>query len=412
MHQFVFPMLGFLLVFRSRLAYQRYWDCRSALGVFGTSCRECASMAFSYIDPSRKFDDSPIVRLNMMRLLTAFYMYSTSYLHTRGVAGDHFFPLDTWLLETEQEALRCAIGSKPLLICQWIRRALAHAFDVGYVLGPHLRMMDSQVNAMNNAYSVLDRIMRTPVPLPYTQALEIVLAMYFVTLPFVFLPLAGVGLKRLIILPATMFIFSFTFYGLKSIALELEEPLGDDDNDLPLRSLASAVERDLLMLFADAEGLHGMIVDSSWPPRGAFEKAGLVMKEPSTRYKSRSILKASTPHVTSMRGPASRRGSWGSKSVKTHSVDTPKPTPMDPICLGGEGFLLDGGVKCPPPALSLTSPRGEHRPLLESLHSQTKSIFAPVRDPSEQKQPPLSPLSRAAQRYRTARDKPTLQIAV
>ena len=40
----------------------------------------------------------------------------------------------------------------------------------------------------------------------------------------------------------------FIFYGMEEIGVEIEDPFGEDDNDLPLERFCETIERNLLAL--------------------------------------------------------------------------------------------------------------------------------------------------------------------
>eukprot|EP00741_Cyanophora_paradoxa_P012461 tig00020610_g12040.t1 len=303
LHSFVFPMLGFLLVFRSQLAYTRFWDCRSALGVVAYSCRDLISQTLSYSDAGDERPESSRFRLNLVRLSAAFYSYATAYLNRKGKVTDHSF-LSQWLLPAEVAKIESAKGNACMLLAHWVRREVSRLqqqrlIDPTIVMrfddnvpdlplppdAPPLMLYPPQVTKIVVQFSVLDRHMRTPVPLPYTQALEIVLFMYFITLPFVFVRLVGSGIKRLVLLPVTMFVFTFTFYGIKTIAFELEDPLGDDDNDLPLGPMVESFFRDCAELYEDRQaeepGLH-------WPSKKQFASSFALSCAPHLRARKMS----------------------------------------------------------------------------------------------------------------------------
>ncbi|KAI9010784.1 Bestrophin, RFP-TM, chloride channel-domain-containing protein [Hyaloraphidium curvatum] len=89
-----------------------------------------------------------------------------------------------------------------------------------------------------NTQVSLERILSTPMPPIYSIHLKQSLLVYFLILPFQFL---NWGWWNILL----MFISSFIIWGFESMGLELENPFGFDDNDLPLTQLVTTVRREI-----------------------------------------------------------------------------------------------------------------------------------------------------------------------
>ena len=83
------------------------------------------------------------------------------------------------------------------------------------------------------------RIRQTPLPFAYVNQLEVFMGIYFVTLPFVLIPMFGY--MTLVI----MAFFIYALVGIEEIGLEIEDPFGDDPNDLPIVPLTNGVIKDI-----------------------------------------------------------------------------------------------------------------------------------------------------------------------
>ena len=76
-------------------------------------------------------------------------------------------------------------------------------------------------------------------PFAYVNQLKVFMGIYFVTLPFVLIP--QFGYMTLVI----MAFFIYALVGIEEIGLEIEDPFGDDPNDLPIVPLTNGVIKDI-----------------------------------------------------------------------------------------------------------------------------------------------------------------------
>ena len=65
------------------------------------------------------------------------------------------------------------------------------------------------------------------------------------------LPLALIGEYGWIATPAMALIITFLFLNVEQMALEIEQPFGDDANDLPIEEYILALEKEMLEMIAD-----------------------------------------------------------------------------------------------------------------------------------------------------------------
>lgn len=111
------------------------------------------------------------------------------------------------------------------------------------------RFSDMQFHSMNqrmNDLSVVlagcERIASTPVPFAYTLILHRTVYLFCIMLPFALVS------DLHYMTPFVSVLISYTFISLDSLAEELEEPFGLENNDLPLDAICNALEIDLLQM--------------------------------------------------------------------------------------------------------------------------------------------------------------------
>jgi len=101
-------------------------------------------------------------------------------------------------------------------------------------------------------FEMAHQIITTPVPLPYANLCKTLLAIFIVSVPF-FVDYR-LGVFPNVVIPAVV---SLALLGIDAIATELENPFGDDDNDLDIQELMHVLEHEameLLRLSGDFNG--------------------------------------------------------------------------------------------------------------------------------------------------------------
>ena len=99
--------------------------------------------------------------------------------------------------------------------------------------------LNAEVSSLVNCYGGMERIRHTPIPFAYAHHLRLFITIYFVALPF--------GLYaslNWLAIPAIGFI-SLVLIGINEIGIEIEDPFGDDPNDLPTDSICEGLQKQL-----------------------------------------------------------------------------------------------------------------------------------------------------------------------
>ena len=102
--------------------------------------------------------------------------------------------------------------------------------------------LNNRLNNMSIVLAGCERIANTPVPFAYTLILHRTVYLFCIMLPFALV----VDLHYMT--PFVSALISYTFISLDTLAEELEDPFGTEDNDLPLDAICNMMERDLLQM--------------------------------------------------------------------------------------------------------------------------------------------------------------------
>jgi hypothetical protein len=135
----------------------------------------------------------------------------------------------------------------PLSIATRITPRLVKARDKGLISDFILGSLDQNVQQLVDYLGACERIHTTPIPFAYMVHLRRVLILYCLTLPFALIDSFG-----WITVPAMLGV-AHTLLGIKEIGAEIEDPFGNDLNDLALEDLCGKVAKNLLAL----TGHHG-----------------------------------------------------------------------------------------------------------------------------------------------------------
>ncbi|HKM95274.1 MAG TPA: bestrophin family ion channel [Buttiauxella sp.] len=160
-------------------------------------------------------------------------------------------------------ALRLALRQRPVektlkkhLACddlQWVLQSHAPCNRILQLMGDWLAdkrkqglisdvvwsSLNHHLNDLSAVAGGCERIANTPIPFAYTLILHRTVYLFCIMLPFALVT------DLHYMTPFLSVFISYTFISLDTLAEELEEPFGTEDNDLPLDAICNSIERDL-----------------------------------------------------------------------------------------------------------------------------------------------------------------------
>jgi putative membrane protein len=227
-------VLGLLLVFRTNTAYERYWEGRKLWGSIVNDSRNLAWQIWVIIGEVEPEDRAN--KIAAMRLVEAFSVACKLSLKSE--------PVNRELAEliSESQYLQLQKSKIPALqIVSWIGDYLQQQYKRGNDIlhYSHVVLMQTILKNMIDCLGGCERILRTPLPLAYTIHLKQLLLIYCLLLPFQIVHELGWGTSPIVAL------ISFTLFGIEEIGLEIENPFGDDPNDLPLDAICTTIKRNI-----------------------------------------------------------------------------------------------------------------------------------------------------------------------
>lgn len=234
-HALVGVALGLLLVIRTNASYDRFWEGRRMWGSIINESRNLARASAAYLR------EQPALLESIVKWTIALPYSSRHAL--RGTSG--LGPMAERLPQREVEAALAA-QHVPSAIALRISNLLAEARRAGHISDYVAMTLDNNVQLLIDYLGSCERIHKTPLPFAYVVHLRRALILYCITLPFALI--ADYGWATII----DTLLIAFVFFGIEEIGVEIEDPFGEDDNDLPLEQLCGTIERNLLAVLEDS----------------------------------------------------------------------------------------------------------------------------------------------------------------
>ncbi len=223
-------VLGLLLVFRTNTAYDRFWEGRKAWGSMNNNIRNLVRIIWLGID--EKIPGDRQRKIAALELLPAFAIATKLYLRGQ--------PLEVELanvLSSGQLQQLNAVQNPVLQIAFWLGDYLQGEQRRGNIGIYQMNELQRIINNMVDTLGTCERILRTPMPLAYAIHLKQLLLIYCLLLPFKL-----VGDLQWGTIPVVGLV-SFTLFGIEAIGVEIENPFGNDPNDLPLDNICKNIQR-------------------------------------------------------------------------------------------------------------------------------------------------------------------------
>ena len=112
-------------------------------------------------------------------------------------------------------------------------------FDRKLLSVNQLTAMNGLVNDLLGSLTTCERILSTPIPLAYAIYLKRLLLIYCISLPFQVVSTLHWWTTPIVI------ILTFVLLGVEEIGTEIENPFGEDANDLPLDAMCMTISTNI-----------------------------------------------------------------------------------------------------------------------------------------------------------------------
>ncbi|CUA81526.1 Predicted membrane chloride channel, bestrophin family [Gulbenkiania indica] len=219
--------LAIFLGFRNTASYDRFWEARKLWGtlvIFSRSLvREVASFA-----PSPEYAEA---RTRIARGVAAFSLALKHQLRGSDASAD--------LVQRLPPEAMAGIGSahfKPSAVLLFLGHEVAALWRQGAITDLQLQSLNLTLNTLSEVLGGCERIANTPIPYTYRVLIHRTVMGYCLLLPL--------GLASSIgwLTPLIAGFVAYAFLALDAIAEEIEEPFGEEPNDLALGAMCYTIE--------------------------------------------------------------------------------------------------------------------------------------------------------------------------
>ena len=218
-------MLGFvislLLVFRTNTAYDRWWEGRKLWGSLVNNSRNLALKMSSILTSD---EDKDFFR----KIIPHYASVLNKHLKNEETAMQLFDDLD---LEINHHI------HLPNQVAKKIFEKVNNLYVSGKITGDQLIIINSEVQSFTEICGACERIKNTPIPYSYSAFIKKFIFFYVMTLPFGYAFSLGYY-----VVPVVVFIF-YVLASLELIAEEIEDPFGNDENDLPTEKISENIKK-------------------------------------------------------------------------------------------------------------------------------------------------------------------------
>lgn len=216
-------LLGFaismLLVFRTNTAYDRWWEGRKLWGTLVNNSRNLAIKLDAMVT-------DPTVRKFFRRSIPLYAITLKTHLQSEVTR--------VMLDDTEHPELAKIDDQKhvPNQIAGLMFNKANILYKEGKITGDQLIVLNGELSSFTDICGACERIKNTPIPHSYSVFIKTFILLYVLTLPFSLV--FTLGYASTIVVAIILYVLG----SLELVAEEIEDPFGNDSNDLPMEKIA------------------------------------------------------------------------------------------------------------------------------------------------------------------------------
>lgn len=229
-HSLMGIVLGLLLVFRVNSAYDRWWEGRVQWGKLVNDSRSMAMKLRGILS------NDPVNKSFFVQFLGLFPETLKEHLRDE----PNFESINFTSEEYKSEFI--SKKHKPNYVVRMMYDKVRELKNEEKIDGYQFLDIQSSLNGMVEVVGSCERIRNTPIPYSYSMFLKKFIFLFLTTLPFGFM--AEYGYWTVLIVIFLLYILM----GTELIAEEIENPFGDDVNDLPTDDLAKNISQNVAII--------------------------------------------------------------------------------------------------------------------------------------------------------------------
>jgi len=246
-------LVGFLIVFRTSQAYNRFWEgCSSTHTMraewFDACSALCAFCKYAKADMEAvlRFQHLLIRLFSMLHAVALADIEDCNSDESEEVQAFGYELVDAQGLDVDSLNAIKQSDAKVELTFQWIQQLIVENIDNGvlHIPPPILSRAFQEIANGMVAFHEAIKISTIPFPFPYAQTCECLLLMHWLVAPVVISHWVSTAWWGALF----SFLQVFVYWSLNAIAVELENPFGKDANDIDAGKMQDEMNRHLLLL--------------------------------------------------------------------------------------------------------------------------------------------------------------------
>lgn len=227
MHSMLGFVISLLLAYRTNTAYDRWWEGRKLWGALVNSSRNLALKLSTILD-------NEVDRHFYKKIIPLYALVLQQYLIDDESSLVLYEGLDLQIDHSKH---------KPNQVAKMIMKKSNELYTEGKLSGHQLLFINTELQSFTDVCGACERIKNTPIPYSYSAFIKKFIFIYVMTLPFSYVFTLG-----FYVIPVVVFIF-YVLASLELIAEEIEDPFGNDANDLPTEKIASNIKKHVEEIF-------------------------------------------------------------------------------------------------------------------------------------------------------------------
>ena len=222
-HSLTGLVISLLLVFRTNTAYDRWWEGRKLWGGLVNVSRNFAMKLSTFIPKEEKEK-----RRELAEMITAYSNILKDHLRTSDVEVLSKLLPNSIVFNGKNKHI-------PNVLANRIQEELEEMYRDNKIGESAYLALLNDLNEFTDICGACERIKNTPIPYTYNIFLKKFIFIYTITMPFSFVE--NFGYWTILV---TLFVL-YAFVSLEMIAEEIEDPFGEDSNDLPTDNLTKKI---------------------------------------------------------------------------------------------------------------------------------------------------------------------------
>jgi ion channel-forming bestrophin family protein len=263
-------VLGFLIVFRTGFAMKRFEAGNDMMRTLDSRLYSLCNTLFNYVDGEEEHHKEERNKLRR-RIYTSRVVLIKALRQEEDLTDSGLDPEDLAELVGKSNLIHRA---------RWmitkVSQNIRSIEKESRLQGVSVLMIGNAMSLISSSFADIAAVQTTPFPFPYAQFTSLFLFSYIMTFPIAY------STDIAYLTPIASFLISTAFVGLNEVSVQLEDPFGDDANDLPLDETGLALDCAMGDIQRHRDGSHypqHVFPPSPPQPRGPMAATPLPRKD-------------------------------------------------------------------------------------------------------------------------------------